>query len=188
VVRSAGMLDVLIFGAGTVGYDGFGGGSDGRVMRGDSTVGDECVTRTSGTGGGVDGRPIGGIVVPRAGDAVVMRTCGGGGCCVSEWFDVLCGARPRGSGATSPAPRIGGIVLVIRAGGRTRVDFGSANKSADGSSTRCPVPPCTKLISSFTAVDSVFAMKDSPEKLKTGSRSRAHGELRIPFVVSRETA
>src|SRR5690606_4165246 len=77
-------------------------------------------------------RASGGIVVPRAGCAVVIRTCGGGGIVGSGWVDVDCGARARGNGATSPAPRIGGTVEVMR-GGWTLLEAGVLNRSPAGS-------------------------------------------------------
>jgi hypothetical protein len=64
---------------------------------------------------------------------------------------VLAGARPRGSGATSPAPRIAGTGEVIRAGFAGR----SANRSDDGSAG-ATFRFCTNSINSLTAVDSVF--------------------------------
>ena len=52
---------------------------------------------------------IGGIVIERDGCAVLTRTGG-----TTRPDSVPDGARPRGSGATSPAPRIGGTVADIR--------------------------------------------------------------------------
>ena len=68
-------------------------------------------------------RESGGIVVPRAGLAARMRTRGKpSSSALAEaalpiaCSEVACGARLRGSGATSPAPRIGCTVELIRVG------------------------------------------------------------------------
>jgi hypothetical protein len=123
-----------------------------------------------GVDGRVVGRDSGGIVLPRVGSAVDMRTGGGisGTSC-----EVECGARVRGSGATSPAPRIGGTGDVIR-GAFTLVDLGDENKSALGSGTACCLLFCTRSISSFTAVDSVLAMRQLPLKAKREARRIAN--------------
>src|SRR5262245_2968063 len=120
--------------------------------------------------GGV-GRDSGGIVLPRETSAVDIRT---GGIVGMAWFEVDCGLRLRGRGATSPAPRMVGTALVTR-GGLTFVVFGDANKSAPGSLGACLLL-FTRLISSFTAVDSVFAIFQTP---KTSAARIANGVRRF---------
>jgi hypothetical protein len=111
-------------------------------------------------------RDSGGIVVPRGGLADRMRTRGNTSSSAAslnededdgededeiECSAVDCGARPRGNGATSPAPCIGGTVDVIR-GGCIDTNRSSLGGGADDR-------PWTRPISSLTAVDSVFAMR-----------------------------
>jgi hypothetical protein len=114
---------------------------------------------------------IGGMVVLRDGGAVVTRT--GGGTFGSWCCDVPLGARPRGSGWTSPAPRIGGMVEVMRAGcgflvvvgraGGREGDFGGWNSRSSDALGVAGAAVFTDWMSALIAVDSVFAMKLSPE-------------------------
>ena len=107
----------------------------------------------------------GGIVPPRVGGTVIDRTCAGGRLCC----EVPPADRVRGSGATSPAPRIGGIVAVIR-GGVTLVVLGLANRSSDGSEIGLSLLLlCTRPIKAFTAVDSL-AMASLPNDVREGLR------------------
>jgi hypothetical protein len=81
---------------------------------------------------------------------------------------VACGARERGSGATSAAAPRGGIVEVIRAG----CDAGGAlNRSAPGSLCGIGFLFCTRSISSLTAVDSVFPMRARALRMRFGRSS-----------------
>jgi hypothetical protein len=128
---------------------------DGRDVFAEPIAVDEtfCADAREAVGGGsvpagAERRDSGGIVVPRGGLAVRMRTGSPAGCC-----EVACGARERGSGAISPA--LGGMVDVIRGG---CID---PNKSplSPGFTGGGDCVPCTRLINSLTAVDSVFAMR-----------------------------
>jgi hypothetical protein len=141
-----------------------GGIGTGEVARG--------VVRGGGrpAGDAAVGRDSGGIVLPRSGSALDIRTGDGGG---SECCDVAFGARRGGSGSTSPAPRIGGIGDVRR-GARAGVDIGAPNRSAAGSARSCCFPFCTSSISSFTAVDSVLAMAFQTPQHVAREESRTH--------------
>ena len=86
-------------------------------------------------------RGIGGIVVPRDGGAVVVRT--DGRCSGSVSCDVPPGARERGSGAGC---------------------FGGPNRSSLGSMIGLAWFDCTRSIKLFTAVDSVLAIAGKTTK------------------------
>jgi hypothetical protein len=132
------------------------GGPDGRDWRAVSA----CDARTGGAivPAAAVRRDSGGIVVPRGGLADRMRTRGrtsSSACAAAasiECSAVDCGARPRGSGATSPAPCIGGTVDVIRGG---CIDANRSSASPGGTDGL----PWTRSMSALTAVDSVFAMR-----------------------------
>jgi len=164
------------------GRDGIGGGAE---LRSACTAPlERGVLRGCGTG-----CDSGGIVLPRSGSAVDIRSC-----------DVECGARPRGSGSTSPAPRSAGTGDVSRDGwsrdatepsaaagaGARSVDAwaGDPKRSAPGSGSAGCLLFCTSSISSFTAVDSVLAMDALPRKVAaknrelTGSQQRKSPDCR----------
>jgi hypothetical protein len=146
---------------------GRGGGVAGRGVAGRGVAGRGAV-----------GFEIGGIVLPRSGSAVDIRTC-----CGSTYCDeVECGARRAGSGATSPAPRSGGTVSVRRgAVGRDGRDGGAENRSAAGSRTGPPSPLFTWLMSAFTAVDSVLAIFRAPSVARANNReSHSHLQPKSP--------
>jgi hypothetical protein len=163
--RAAGAVDIRTVGGGGGAIDG----DDARCAAGGSggvTAGDDDVMR--GAVIAADDEDARGSAIA-GDDASGRRDAIGSGSVGRGCSRVACGARERGSGATSPALCIGGIVDVIRAGYEAG---GALNRSAPGSAAGIGFLFCTRSISSLTAVDSVFPMRARALRMRFGRSSK----------------
>jgi len=147
-------------GGGAIGRAAGSGGTDecivwrGELGRGGGNVGLVWRAESDGSNGGaIGGRAIGGIVIVRDNGAVLIRTAAGEDGSAGTPRCVPCGARARGSGATSPAPC--GADDVIRG---MLTFLGAENIRSSEGSFGSGFWVVISSMSSLTAVDSFFAI------------------------------